>query len=97
VGDFTADFPDWDNPEDYDEGEPEGYYDDDEYVDEDEEEEGEWYVPTEDDPDYDLSEVHGYSDWEGPRRQTPFPQWAVVLAAVVLIAAILLPVILRIS
>jgi len=91
VGDFSADFPDWDNPEDFDEGAPEGYYDDD-YDEEDDS-----YIPTPDDPDYDLSEVHGYSDWDAPRQRQPFPQWVVVVAAFVLIIAILLPILIRVS
>ncbi len=86
TGETRGDFTDWDNPEDEweeDEDAPEGYYDDGSYV------------PDETDPDYDLSEAHGYSDWE-PRRAGPFPAWVIAAASILLIIAILIPLFLRI-
>jgi hypothetical protein len=80
-------FTDWDNPEDWDEGEPEGYYD---------EEDDEGYIPDEDDPDYDLTEAAGYADWE-PKREAILPRWVIVVASLLLIFAILIPVLIRIS
>ncbi|HEV8573549.1 MAG TPA: hypothetical protein VGR43_02470 [Dehalococcoidia bacterium] len=79
-------FSDWDNPEDYEEDAPEGYYD---------EEDEESYVPGPDDPDYDLSEEAGYSGWESPRRPGIVPQWVIIVACLLLILAILTPVILQ--
>jgi hypothetical protein len=79
-------FTDWDNPEDFEEDAPEGYYD----------EEDEGYIPDEDDPDYDLSEAHGYSDWE-PRNPTILPRWVIVVASLLLIFAILIPILIRVS
>jgi hypothetical protein len=79
-------FTDWDNPEDFEENAPEGYYDD----------EDDGYIPDEDDPDYDLSEAHGYSDWE-PKRENIIPQWLIIAASLLLIFAILIPVLIRIS
>jgi hypothetical protein len=84
-GDYT-DFSDWDNPEDIEDA-PEGYYDD-------EEDDGS-YVPGPDDPDYDLSEAAGYSNWEPPARGAPFPNWVIVAVSILLILAILTPVLLR--
>ncbi len=81
-------FTDWDNPEDWDEGEPEGYYDEDEDDDS--------YIPDESDPDYDLSEAHGYAGWE-PKREGIIPQWVIVVASLLLIFAILIPILIRIS
>jgi hypothetical protein len=86
-GETRGDFTDWDNPEDeWDEGEdaPDGYYDD---------EDDDSYVPDETDPDYDLSEAHGYSDWEPGARP---PRWLIAAASILLIVAILIPVLLRI-
>jgi len=80
-------FPDWDNPEDFDEGAPEGYYDD---------EEDEGYIPEPGDPDYDLSEQAGYSGWEAPKRAF-IPQWAVAAICILLILAFLTPLLIRIS
>ena len=80
-------FTDWDNPEDFDEDAPEGYYD---------EEDDDSYIPDEDDPDYDLSEAHGYSDWE-PARESIIPRWVIVVASLLLIFAILIPIFIRIS
>lgn len=83
-------FPDWDNPEDMDDGAPEGYYDD-------EDEDDDSYVPQPGDPDYDLSEAAGYSGWEPPARRGIIPQWAMVALSILLILAILVPVLIRIS
>jgi hypothetical protein len=69
-----------------DEGAPEGYYDGDD----------DSYIPDEDDPDYDLSEVHGYSYWE-PARAELIPRWVIVTASILLIVAILIPLLIRIS
>jgi len=80
-------FEDWDNPEDLDEDAPEGYYAD---------EDDEGYIPDEGDPDYDLSEAHGYSDWE-PKEPGILPRWVIVVASLLLIFAILIPVLIRIS
>jgi hypothetical protein len=82
-----GDFTDWDNPEDYEEDAPEGYYEEDE-------DDGS-YVPGPDDPDYDLSEAAGYAGWEAPRRGGPVPQWLIIVASLLLILAILTPVILQ--
>jgi hypothetical protein len=84
-----GDFTDWDNPEDYEEDAPEGYYDEDDDDDS--------YVPGPDDPDYDLSEAAGYAGWEAPRREGPVPQWVIVVASLLLILAILTPVLLQID
>ena len=89
TGDTRGDFTDWDNPEDEwdaDEGAPEGYYD---------EQDDDSYIPDETDPDYDLSEVHGYSDWE-PRRGGPIPSWVIAAASILLIIAFLIPLLLQI-
>lgn len=83
-------FPDWDNPEDFDEGAPEGYYDDDENDDGS-------YVPGPDDPDYDLSEQAGYSGWEEPRHRGFLPQWLIALISILLILAFLTPLLIRVS
>lgn len=89
-GDITGatrgDFTDWDNPEDEDA--PEGYYDD---------EDDDTYIPDETDPDFDLSEAHGYSDWEPRRVGGPFPGWVIAAVSILLIIAILIPVFLRID
>ena len=85
-GETHGDFTDWDNPEDHDEGVPEGYYDGDD----------DSYIPDKDDPDYDLSEVHGYSNWE-PARGELIPRWVIVTASILLIVAILIPLLIRIS
>jgi hypothetical protein len=99
-GDFSADpragFTDWDNPEDAQTGgrlaevedAPEGYYDD-----EDEPDDG--YIPTPDDPDYDLSEEAGYSGWEDRGRRSLVPAWLVVAVSLLLILALLLPALIR--
>jgi hypothetical protein len=83
-GRFRRDaFTDWDNPEDAIEEDSEA------------DEEG-WYTPGPEDPDYDLSEAAGYAGWEPPPHSGPFPRWAVVILSILLIAAILLPVLLRV-
>ena len=84
-----GDFTDWNNPEDFEEDAPEGYYDEDA-------DDGS-YVPGPEDPDYDLSEAAGYAEWEEPRREGIVPQWLIVLASLLLILAILTPVVLRLD
>ncbi len=44
------------------------------------------------DPDYDLSEAHGYT-WE-PDRRWSFPPWLVAAISLVLAAALVLPTLL---
>jgi hypothetical protein len=83
-------FVDWDNPEDFDDGAPEGYYDDDEGGDGS-------YVPGPGDPDYDLSEQAGYSGWEAPERRGFLPQWLIALISILLILAFLTPLLIRFS
>ena len=84
-------FEDWDNPEDQDEDAPEDYYERPLG-----EEDDEGYIPDESDPDYELSEAHGYSDWE-PGRASIIPPWVIVAASLLLIFAILIPVLIQIS
>ncbi len=92
-GDYS--FTDWDNPEDEIEDAPEGYYDAQtggrpaEELDEE-------YELGPDDPDYDLSESVGYSGWEG-RRRPLVPTWVIVAISLLLIFAILLPALLRLT
>ena len=96
TGETRGDFTDWDNPEDAqtggrlaeldDEGAPEGYADD--------EDDGS-YIPDETDPYFDLSEAHGYSNWEP--RGGPLPAWLIAAASILLIIAILIPLLLRVS
>lgn len=47
------------------------------------------------DPDFDLSEAHGYT-WEDRRRPT-FPPWAVAAVSILLVVALLLPALIVIS
>lgn len=42
------------------------------------------------DPDYDLSEAHGYS-WEPDRSAWPPPRWVVAAVSFLLVAALLAP------
>jgi len=88
TGESHGDFTDWDNPEDRwdDEGAPLDYDD----------AEADPHIPHESDPDYDLSEAHGYSNWESS-EEAPFPGWLIAGAAILLIIAILIPLFLRIS
>ena len=58
-----GDFVDWNNPEDFEDDTPEGYYDD-------EEDDGS-YIPGANDPDYDLSEAAGYAGYQPPPRRAP--------------------------
>jgi hypothetical protein len=81
-------YQDWDNPEDFEEDAPEGYYDD---------EEDDTYVPGPGDPDYDLSEAAGYSGWEEPTRRAILPQWLIALFSIALILAIVIPLLIRAS
>lgn len=90
-GSRHGDYTDWDNPEDEAEDAPEGYYDD-------EDDDDDSYVPGPDDPDYDLSEAAGYSDWraaESPSAEGLIPRWLLVTISILLILAILTPVLLR--
>jgi hypothetical protein len=87
-GPTRGDFTDWDNPENEIEDAPEDYYDDD--VDEE-------YGLSPDDPDYDLSESAGYSGWEDRGRRTLVPYGVIVAISLLLIFALLLPVLLRLS
>ena len=93
-GDFSAEprtgFSDWDNPEDELEDAPDDYYDG-------EEPDDEGYIPTPDDPDYDLSEEAGYSGWEDRGRRTLIPAWLVLAVSLLLILALLLPALIRFS
>jgi hypothetical protein len=82
----TGVFLDWDNPEDGG----------DEAEDWDDGEEDDSYIPDASDPDYDLSEAAGYADWE-PKRASIIPQWVIVAASLLLIFAILVPLLARIS
>ena len=97
-GDFSGEqFTDWDNPEDAQTGgrraemedAPEGYYD--------EEPDEEGYIPTPDDPDYDLSEAAGYSGWEDRGRRPLLPPWLVLAVSLLLILALLVPLLIRFS
>ncbi len=88
-GPTRGDFSDWDNPEDDLEDAPEGYYD--------EEPDEEGYIPTPDDPDYDLSEEAGYSGWEDRGRRPLLPPWLVVAVTLLLILALLVPLLIRFS
>lgn len=81
-------FIDWDNPEDFEEDAPEGYYDEDD---------DDSYVPGPDDPDYDLSEAAGYAGWEQPRHEGIVPRWVLVAISLLLILAILTPVALQLD
>ena len=88
-GPTRGDFTDWDNPEDEAEDAPEGYYD------EQPDEEG--YIPTPDDPDYDLSESAGYAGWEDRGRRRLLPPWLVLAVSLLLILALLVPALIRFS
>ena len=95
AGDVPSDpgfqFPDWDNPEDWDEDAPEGYYEED--AEDEEEEEDDGYIPGPEDPDYDLSEAAGYANWDAPRGD-PIPQWLIAAVSILLILSIAVPAIL---
>ncbi len=88
-------FADWDNPEDFEEDAPEGYYPADEGDREGEDDDS--YVPEPGDPDYDLSEAAGYAGWDEPRHRGPLPQWLIAAISILLILAILIPVLIRVS
>ena len=45
------------------------------------------------DPDYDLSEAHGYT-WEPERPRWSFPPWLVAAISLILAAALVLPTVL---
>lgn len=42
------------------------------------------------DPDYDLSEAHGYT-WEPPREHWPVPPWLLLLISALLAVALIAP------
>ena len=44
------------------------------------------------DPDYDLSEGHGYL-WYPERREWPVPRWVLAVVSVVIVVALVLPTI----
>jgi len=98
-GSTHGDFTDWDNPEDWEDGDGDDGDDepDDYYEDAGEDEEGEWYVPGPNDPDYDLSEAAGYAGWEPTRSSINIPRWAIVTFSIVLILAMLTPLWIRIT
>lgn len=88
-GEPPDDYPDWNNPEDAEDA-PEGYYDD-----EDDDEFGDdSYIPDESDPDFDLSEAHGYADWDDSEAAPLIPQWVIATVCIALILAIAIPAIL---
>jgi hypothetical protein len=47
-----------------------------------------------DDPDWDLSEEAGYSDWE-PRHPYQISKWLIVVISLLIVAALTLPLLLR--
>lgn len=58
-----------------------------------------WQIPHDDrdedefgpdSPDWDLSEGHGYM-WEPKREQWPVPSWVLILVALVVIFALVVP------
>ena len=89
-GDPPDDYPDWNNPEDAEDA-PEGYYDDDDEPDDDDDDS---YIPGPDDPDFDLSEAHGYADWDDSRAGPLLPQWLIATVCIILILSIAIPAIL---
>lgn len=46
------------------------------------------------DPDYDLSEGHGYSSWEPTSRHWPIPPWLLMVVSLIVALALVLPSIL---
>ena len=50
------------------------------------------YIPDEDDPDYELSEVAGYTGWEQPKRQWLRP--LLLGISLLILASLLAPMIL---
>ena len=50
------------------------------------------YIPDEDDPDYELSEAAGYSNWEPPKRNWVRP--LVLVFTVLMLIAMLAPLVL---
>ena len=43
-----------------------------------------------DDPDYDLSEAHGYT-WEPTREHWPVPPWLLVAVSLIVVLALIVP------
>jgi len=64
-------------------------------ADRDPEADEEW-IPNPDDPDYDLSEAAGFVD-PGAASRGFMPQWLIAAISLILIAAILTPVLLRLT
>lgn len=64
----------------------------------DDELEGEWELDPNDPthPDYDLSEAAGYADWEPSPKPALLRRGAVLLITLLILAALLMPVLLRI-
>ena len=62
---------------------------------EEEEDEDEDYELSPGDPDYDLSEAAGHSQWRPEGRSSPIPQWLIIAVSLLLILAVFLPVILQ--
>ena len=52
-------------------------------------EEEDYWDPDPDDPDWDLTEAHGYSDWEP--RPSPLRPWMIAAVAVLFLLALLFP------
>ncbi len=75
-GPTRGDFTDWDNPEDQWDETPDDDLD---------------AVLDPDDPDYDLSEMAGYSHNEPPKRQAVLPEWVIVAVSLLLVLALLIP------
>jgi hypothetical protein len=86
-GDPPDDYPDWNNPEDVEDA-PEGYYDDETVEFEDGSN-----IPGPDDPDYDLSEAHGYADWDASEAGPLIPQWLIATISVLLVLGLIIPAI----
>jgi hypothetical protein len=61
----------------------------------DNDEDEDYWDPAPDDPDWDLTEAHGYSEWE-PRQPLVRP-WMIALTAALFVLALLFPVIRLIS
>lgn len=43
-----------------------------------------------DDPDYDLSEAHGYT-WEPARENWPVPRWLLAVVSILVVLALVVP------
>ncbi len=58
-------------------------------------EDEDYWDPDPDDPDWDLTEAHGYSDWEPNKPLVRL--WMIALTAALFVLALLFPVIRLIS